>query len=163
LKIITDTDIISSLAKIDKIDLLRAVFRNLEIQIPVGVYEELEKANELGYDFPKKIFKATETISLKDVELKAYKEKMSEERNLDKGELQGIVIAKNRDMKFLTNDNVARKEAKNNNIKTYNLAEVIRAAYLDGELNKEDVERLIKDLKQKDYFSFANERDLYRD
>ncbi|MBS3782515.1 MAG: hypothetical protein KGY68_07935 [Candidatus Thermoplasmatota archaeon] len=160
---ISISDIISSLAKIDRIDLLKTVFQSPEIQIPVGVYEELERANELGYDFPKKVFKATETISMRDVELKAYKQKMSEERDLDKGEHQGIVIAKNRDMKFLTNDKVARKEAKKEKIKTYNLAEIIRAAYLDDELNKGEVEGLVKDLKQKDHFSFANEKDLYKD
>lgn len=161
MKIICDTDIISSLAKIDKINLLREIFRDLEILIPIGVYEELERARELGYDFPLKVFDSTKTVSMMNDELELYQKKMSENRDLDKGELQGLMIAQNRGLKFLTNDNVAREEAKNRGIKTYNLAEIIRAAYLDDKLSEQGVKELIKNLKEKDHFSFANESDLY--
>ncbi len=130
--------------------------------IPTGVYEELERSKEIGYDFPDRIFSYTKTISMDDDELEEYKIYLTEKRKLDKGELQCLVISASRDFTFLTNDTLARKEAKNKGIKTYNLAEIIRAVYLDGELSKNEVKEIIMELKEKDHFYFSDETELYK-
>ena len=160
--LICDTDILSSLAKIKYLDLLNQLFPKSKKLIPTGVYEELERSKEIGYDFPDRIFSFTKTISMDDDELEEYKIYLTEKRKLDKGELQCLVISKYRGFTLITNDTLARKEAKERDIKTYNLAEIIRAAYLDEKLSKNEVKQMIKELKEKDYFSFSDETELYK-
>ncbi|MFW6305174.1 MAG: hypothetical protein ACOC1V_05305 [Candidatus Saliniplasma sp.] len=159
--LILDTDILSSLAKIERLSLLQKVFPNRDRLIPTGVYEELEEAMEIGYEFPEMIFEFTEAVSLEGKELEEYKTQLTEMRKLDKGELQCLIIAEKRGYIFLTNDNFARREGKSRGLKTYNLAEVVKAAHIAGELNEGEVKDMIKALEEKDNFTFANESHLY--
>jgi len=162
LKIICDTDIISSLAKIKELKILDEIFQKPELFISLAVYEELEKAKEIGYDFPNMIFKKFEVISMVEEEVEEYKGLISNKRDLDKGELQSIVISRSRDLIFLTNDKLARKKCKQETIKTYNLAEILRASYLGNLRSKSDIEEIIKSLREKDNFVFSKETDLYQ-
>lgn len=122
----------------------------------------MEKAKEIDYDFPEIIFKKFDGISMVEEEVEEYKELISKKRDLDKGELQSIVIARSRDLMFLTNDKLARKKCKQETIKTYNLAEILRASYLSDLRSRSDIEEIIKSLRGKDNFVFSKETDLYQ-
>jgi len=54
--VVLDCDIVSTLAKIDKIDLLAEIFRNSHLVIPNAVYVELLEAERIGFSFTEKIF-----------------------------------------------------------------------------------------------------------
>lgn len=51
---ILDCDILSTFAKIDRIDLLEKLFSKL--QMPYAVYVELVNAKTLGFGFPENVF-----------------------------------------------------------------------------------------------------------
>ena len=162
MNLICDTDIISSLAKIDELCLLDELFSRSEKYIPLGVYEELEFAQDVGYDFPEKIFKSIPIVSMSTEEIDDYRKSLTKKRELGKGEIQCMVIARKRDWTLLINDRLARKKCKENQINTYDLAEILRASYLAGIRSKPELGDMVTALKEKDNFIFSNETDLYK-
>lgn len=161
MNIICDTDIVSSLAKVEELGLLDEIFPRFNFYISLAVYEELDNAREMGYNFPEKIFKKFQIVSMVEDEVKRYRRQISGKRKLDRGEIQSMVIAQSRNWIFLTNDKVARVESKERSIKTYNLAEILRASFLAGLRSEEELKGLIKSLEERDNFAFSNETNLY--
>ncbi|MFO7992491.1 MAG: hypothetical protein R6U61_09435 [Thermoplasmata archaeon] len=161
MNIICDTDIVSSLAKVEELDLLDEIFPRSNFYISLAVYEELDNAREMGHNFPEKIFKKFQIVSMVEDEVKRYRRQISGKRILDRGEIQSMVIAQSRDWIFLTNDKVARVVSKESSIKTYNLAEILRASFLAGLRSEKELKELIKSLKERDNFVFSNETNLY--
>lgn len=53
--IVLDCDIISTLAKIDEINLLFDLFKKSRVLIPNAVYVELLEAEKIGFTFPRQI------------------------------------------------------------------------------------------------------------
>lgn len=49
--VVLDCDLMSSFAKIDRIDLLEALFPDAQLVITASVYNELLKTKEYGFDF----------------------------------------------------------------------------------------------------------------
>jgi len=62
---IFDTDILSMLSKISRIDLLRKLFPKVTLTITFEVYNELLRAKEAGYDFVDNILKQEFKYSLR--------------------------------------------------------------------------------------------------
>ncbi len=83
--IILDCDIASSLAKVDRLDLLERAFPDSNIFITESVYIELSRAKQAGFSFPDKIFKAMPIISLDQKEREMIHE-VSQDRSIHFGE-----------------------------------------------------------------------------
>ena len=62
--LILDCDIASTLAKVDKIDLLSKVFSHSKICITISVYTELIRAKRAGFSFQDKIFTNIPVITM---------------------------------------------------------------------------------------------------
>ncbi|NQE46649.1 hypothetical protein C5S31_11570 [ANME-1 cluster archaeon GoMg2] len=52
--VISDCDLISTFAKVNKIGLLEEIFPSSRMVITTSVYNELLKTKEYGFDFPEK-------------------------------------------------------------------------------------------------------------
>ncbi|RKX65956.1 MAG: hypothetical protein DRP41_02445, partial [Thermodesulfobacteriota bacterium] len=61
-----------------------------------------------------------------------------------------ISIAKNRKLLFATNDKLAQKVAKENNVKVISLQAILKACWKKKILLKEQVLNLIEDIKRED-------------
>lgn len=150
MKILCDTDILSCFAKIEELHILKQLFPNADFLIPTGVYEELVRNIEAGFNFPHQIFKFVKKIQLSEDELEEYSKLLEAKGDLGKGELQCIIIAKNRKYPFLTNDKVGKKFAKKYGIKVWNILEILKAAFLAKIREKEEIEDIILKMREKD-------------
>ncbi len=162
MNLVCDTDIISSLAKIGELSLLDELFSKSEMYIPLGVYEELKLAQDVGYEFPDKIFNVIPVVSMDIEEIDDYRNYLIKNRELGKGEIQCMVIARRRGWTVLTNDNLARNKCKKRQIKTYNLAEILTASYGANLRSRSELEEIVKALHEKDNFSFSNKTELFK-
>lgn len=155
-----DADILSSLAKIKRLDMLKKQFPNMEIVIPDSVYTEILKCKKLNLGFVEEIEKAlSEWIQIRklpeDLKIKALKLKTTAGLGC---EADAIVLAKAFDGIFLSNDNDALCEAEKTGLIALNIQNLIQDAILCGLIKSSGEVRQIKsDLKIYDYFEFKRE------
>ncbi len=152
--IICDTDFLSSLLKIERLELVKDLFKEENLYIPVAVLGEIAKT-DLVTDLLDKNW-----IKVKRVNYHDLKKKESDEefKNLGSGEKECLVLCKQfRDSMLLISDNKARETAKKNNIAVLNISAFLLACKDVGLLSSEDIAIIIQDLKDKDFYEFSKE------
>ena len=171
--ILIDTCILSSLAKIDRLDLLNIFFKKHFCYITPAILRELNANTIAGFKFALKI---EELISFGDVEnmvciLPPESRELEqafilqEKYKLSLTDCECIVLAKSRNTILLTDDtylgNVASKEGVGD---VYDLKSVLEANIIEGEIgNRRELEGIIESLRQKDYYLFSEDdlRELF--
>ena len=152
--VICDTDFLSSLLKIERLELVKDLFKKENLYIPVAVLGEIAKT-DLVTDLLDKNW-----IKLKKVNYHDLKKMESDEefQNLGSGEKECLVLCKQfRDSMLLISDNKAREIAKKNNIAVLNISAFLLACKDVGLLSSEDIAIIIQDLKDKDFYEFSKE------
>lgn len=148
--IVLDCDIVSTLAKIDKISLLVETFEGKQMIIPNAVYVELLEAEKLGFIFPQKVFNSKiEIIAMDDTELNDFKE-TAKNPKIHNGEAEGMTIARNRKWVFLTNDRVAIKVCEQKGIKVLDLKDLLKIVAKKKIIDEEEMIKVIEDIEIKD-------------
>lgn len=147
--VILDADIASTLAKVDKINLIEKLF-GPQIFISEAVYKELLVIKQEGYDFPIRVFQKARVLSLSsEKEFKDF-EGFIENRQIHHGEAESMSLAKNRNFVFLTNDTVALEYAQSKNIKVLNLKDILVRIATSSLLSMEEIENFMRDIEEKD-------------
>jgi len=123
MNIVFDTNILSTFAKINRLDLLFKLFNKQELLIPVVVLKELQDSKQ---EFTQIILnnKSFKTID-SDKEKKDLI--LSLKVGLGLGEKECLAICKNKNYVFVTNDEIAIKEAKKLGIEWLNLEIILNA------------------------------------
>jgi predicted nucleic acid-binding protein len=147
--IILDCDIASTLAKIDKMNLLQEIFTDKRIAIPNAVYVELVEAEKMGFTFPREIFNKIEVTSMNERELNDFKN-TAKNQKIHHGEAEGITIAKNRGWVFLTNDSIAVKLCEQMNIAVLDLKDLLKMAARKKIITEAEMIEIFKDIETKD-------------
>jgi predicted nucleic acid-binding protein len=111
--VILDCDIASCLAKINRIDLLGVAFPDCEAYITESVSIELLRSSQAGFSFPDRIFESIPVISLNQDE-RIMLQGMPKNRSIHFGEAEGVIISKNRNGIFLTNDSRVVRHCQDN-------------------------------------------------
>lgn len=150
MKIVLDTDIASVFAKVEKIDLLSQLFGKRELCITPKVYEELLVPLRYGYDFPNRIFNRCRLIIPTSEEIGEFTDLLLREPKLGRGELDSVVVCKSRNYTFAAIDRVSLDFAKAQKVKTISLHSILRALWISGNLSKEQVLDLIRQIEEKD-------------
>ncbi len=162
--VILDADIASTLAKVDRINLIEKLF-GPQIFISEAVYKELLVIKQEGYDFPIRVFQKARVLSLSsEKEFKDF-EGFIENRQIHYGEAESMSLARNRNYVFLTNDAVALNYAQSKDIKVLNLKDILVRIATLSLLSGEEMENFIKDIEEKDstYIKWKEELfDLYQ-
>ena len=91
--IILDTDVASTFAKIDRLDLLLNLFSKRRLFITPRIFEELSVSLEYGYKFPLKIFNSFEVLYPSEEEIEVYQDMFIKNKGIGKGELVQIEAA----------------------------------------------------------------------
>ncbi len=143
-----DTDIISAFAKANALPELSKMLG--KIHISKSVYQELKIAEQYGYNYPSEIFSLSEIIELDEKELEIYNHLIYENKILGKGELQTLVICKNRDFWFSSFDKTAINFAKENGIKVFLGKTILRKFWEDKICSVERVKEIVKLIEEKD-------------
>jgi len=167
--IILDTCVLSSLAKIDRLDLLHILFRKHFCYITPSILQELNTNKIAGFKFVDKIEKILSFTDVKnkicvllpkseELEL-AYT--IKDTHNLSLVDCECIVLARSRGAILLTDDTKLGNTALEEGIsKVYDLKDLLRANIVKGIINgRNELGEIIDILRRKDYYFFS-ESDL---
>lgn len=171
--ILIDTCILSSLAKIDRLDLLDILFKRHFCYITPGVLRELNTNEVAGFGFVERIerllsFEDTKNkVCILSPESKEFELAcgLRERYELSLTDCECIVLAKSKDAILLTDDtylgNVAYREGAKN---VYDLKNLLEANMIEGVIrNRKELEEIIDRLRKKDYYLFSEDdlRELF--
>ncbi len=148
--IVSDTDFLSSFAKIEELNLVFKVFKTKEIMITKAVNNELKDSPI--FDFLVPYFSAKEN---KIVVKKASAKDVPE--SLGIGERESISLAKESEAKLLMNDKVAGKYAEKVGIKVIDIPAFLFYCKEKKILDTSQLKTLISKLKAKDFYEFEKE------
>ena len=152
--IVCDTDFLSSFLKIERLELVKDLFKEENLYIPIAVLGEIAKTDLITDLLDKKWIKVKKA---NDEDLREM-ESDEEFKNLGSGEKECLVLCKQfRDSMLLISDNKAREIANKNNIAVLNISAFLLACKDVGLLNSADIATIIRDLKEKDYYEFSEE------
>ena len=157
--VILDCDIASCLAKIDKIDLLGSAFPDIEVYITESVSIELLRASQAGYSFPDRIFKNIPVISLNQDE-RIMLQDIPKNRSIHFGEAEGLIISKNRNAIFLTNDSRAVRYCRDNDTKVLDLRDILLLLFKRRALTREKMKDLIRDIEDMDNITIKDKSSI---
>jgi len=148
--VILDCDLLSSFAKINRINLLEKLFSDVQLVITASVYNELLKTKEYGFDFLDEIIQSDiGLINIRKEEKRVFEDFLQDYR-IHWGEAEGIAIAKCRNGVFMTNDSRAVRFCEENGIKVLNLKDVLRKMAADEMVNKDEMLKLIRGIENED-------------
>lgn len=132
--VISDTSPLITFLKIDRLDLLETIFK--EVEVPKAVYNELITKK---YNKEAKKIKSAKFIKIKNVE-KDKTQSIVKEYSLDKGESEAIVLALNNEECLLIVDEVkARKVAQKMGLKIMGSIGILMYSFKKGYINKEEI------------------------
>jgi len=144
--VLVDNTVLSNFAKVNRMDLLRKAFEKL--YVTEQVLEEFRVGVERGVlpnipiDF--------EVLKIKEDELELYD---SLRIKLGRGEASCLAIAKNRSMKFLTDDSDARKVANILGVSVSGTIGVLVRCVEKGLITKEEGNKILKEMLVKGFYS----------
>ena len=152
--IICDTDFLSSFLKIDRLELVKDLFKEENLYTPIAVLGEIAKT-DLITDLLNK-----EWIKVKKVSDEELKEmgKDKEFANLGSGEKECLALCTRfKNSILLISDNEARRIANKKDIFTLNISAFLLACKNMGILDRSAIATIIRDLKEKDHYEFSEE------
>lgn len=148
--IVSDTDFLSSFAKIDELKLVFRVFKTKEIVITKAVYNELKEAPVFD--------KLSPYFSAKGNKIKVEKSAIkSVPENLGEGERESISLAKDKKAKLLMDDRDAGKYAESKGVDVIDIPAFLFHCKEKKILNTAHLKTLIANLKAKDFYEFENQ------
>lgn len=161
--IILDCDIVSTIAKIDRIDLLFDLFEKSRLFIPDAVYVELLEAEKMGFEFPKRVFNSRiELATLSQQELKDF-EDIVKNLKIHSGEAEGIAIARRRGGVFLTNDRVAVKFCEQEDVAVLDLKDVLKLVARNRIVDENEMLQIINNIEKKDNTVITETEEIFEE
>ena len=160
--VLVDNNALSSLAKIDRLETLPAVFE--DVATTPSVLDELHRDAVAGYDFIDRIHAAKGyeggwlgIVSPTDSELELTDQILDQSLSFTDAEL--IAMADRRAQRLLTDDGHAGTIATRRGVETWDLTLFVRAACEEDVIETADELRTVVDaLRREDYYEFS-ERD----
>ncbi len=157
---VADADVLSMFGKIGELRLLKRAFPI--ISMPPEVYKELLRARDLGYDFVDAIIKEVKILNLTENESQEFENALENERYLQSGELQAIVICKNRKGILLSNDRKAGNYCDSKGVIHFDIKGILRVIYLRNIANEDDIKEVIRIIEEKDNTTIKNAGDIFK-
>jgi len=148
--VVLDCDLISTFARVNRIDLLEKLFPDDQLVITASAYNELLKVKQYGFDFPDKVMQGSiGLINIPREESDVFVDFLQDYR-IHFGEAEGIAIAKCRNGVFITNDSKAVEFCKEKGVTVLNLKDVLRKIAMEKIINNSEMTKLIRDIEDKD-------------
>lgn len=159
---VVDTCVLSSLAKVERLNLLRKSFEN--ILVTPSVINELEKVGEAKFVKRIKEVLCFEEVaedkfifvaSLSQKELQ-YAYKLKTEYGLSIADSECIAVAKMRKMILLSDDKYLGKMAASEEVEhVYDLLTLLEACIVKGIIQKTELIEIVSLLKNRDFYEFS--------
>jgi predicted nucleic acid-binding protein len=149
--IVTDTNILSTFARIGRLDLLFAVAETEVLYLSPAVVKEIEIGLRRGRDFLQPIVDGlTADAGFQPLDLTAEEYDLADTlpSSLNSGERECIALCAKRNGKLLTNDKRARNYCQDNRIPCLDLKLILRRLWQASHSTKNEVRALIADIEQ---------------
>lgn len=143
---------ISSLFKINRLDLVKKFFNVKTVCIPNAVLVELSKARFFK-EFLSKIALNQDSID-DDRWIIVLDSDSLEGTDFGAGEREAIKLAMDSEAILLIDDQPAKDKAIEIGVKAFDLTMFLQACKEKGLITKEEMKTIIRDLKEKDYYEF---------
>ncbi|MBI4596591.1 MAG: hypothetical protein HY730_09505 [Candidatus Tectomicrobia bacterium] len=163
--ILSDTNILSTFAKIQELCLLVRLFGGERIGIVPAVFEELQNGVTEGYVALKPVIENIEKSQI-DLVLPGTDEileKATLPKSFDEGERETIAVAKSRAYAILTNERLIKNWCNKAGIKCFDLPAILSALWRTELLTKEGVQELCRQIEEKDRVVFKDKEQIFID
>lgn len=147
--VVVDTDFLSVLIKIKRMELIYRVFGVEKIFITQAVFDELTKA-----PFLNKVKEQMQRIEIVIVDRLPENKQVA---MLGKGDLESIYFAMNANSVLLTNDKKAGEYAESLGVKVLDIISFLLVCKEKNIVTVNDLECIIEDTKKYDYMEFSQE------
>jgi predicted nucleic acid-binding protein len=143
--VVSDTNVLSSLAAGDSLPALLRLFLRSTLCIPPSVRDELQVGLDKGKTYLEPIFRAVSAQQIEVVPLSPHEEQAMQNYplRLNLGERQAIALAQTRNAVLLSNDRRALHYCQQQNIRTLNLVGILRLFWIRQIMSQDDVRALI--------------------
>jgi len=148
--IISDTNILSSLAAGEALLLLFRLFPDKSIHIPPSVHQELSTGLARGQLYLQEVVQAIGSGKLQILHL-AKKEQTSANAlptKLNAGEREAIALSKNRQGRLLSNDKQAVRYCQQNKIKVIDLPLLLRLLWTRKIVSQARIKEILEKMKE---------------
>lgn len=148
--VVSDTNVLSSLAAGDSLPALLRLFARSTLCIPPSVRDELQVGLDKGKTYLEPIFRAAITQQIDVVPLSPDEEQAMQNYplRLNLGERQAIALAQTRNAILLSNDRRALRYCQEQHLRTLNLIGILRLCWIRQIMSQDDVRTLIAKMEQ---------------
>lgn len=150
MKIVIDTGFISSLFKINRLELVKKLFCVEKIYIPNAVLTELSKSKFFN-DFTTHIAPNEEEVDDIHWIIALYATPI-DDQEIGLGEREAISLARDLNAILLIDDRIAKDKA--TGIPTFDLSMFLKDCKEKGLIDREEMIIIIKELKEKDFYEY---------
>jgi predicted nucleic acid-binding protein len=151
MKFVADTDILSTFARIHRLDILKKISDG--VVVPQAVKAELARVRidvrRLDPDF----------VTLTKDELKDLKKT---DNSLDRGERECFVIARNRRLPLASNETIVHKSCKKEGIDYLTLPRMLRFAITEGVITRQEARKLISVIEEEEHTMIKNKNEIFK-
>lgn len=157
--ILVDTDILSALAKIDRLELLFKLFRVGRLHVVPSVLGEIQVNLQRGRGFAQQVLDLIpqgrlEVLTLTEEE-REYRQLVP--NNFGPGERDSVAVAQIRGALLLTNESRVGHFCREKRIEYLTLPSILRALWVESILKTQEVRQIIVDLEVKDRMKFRRD------
>jgi predicted nucleic acid-binding protein len=154
---LVDTDILSAMAKIGRIQLLFALLPIPQLHITPGVLVELVHSFNLRRQYAVDIFGLMAAGQIQIMYLTqeeaAFRDTLP--TTLGTGERESLAIARARGSIVLSNESRVAHHCRTHGVSCVRLPDILRALWVEGIVSQQEVQEIIRDLQVKDRMQFT--------
>jgi predicted nucleic acid-binding protein len=162
--ILLDTSVLSTLARVNELDLVWELFPKNSIAVAPAVFREVMQAVAQGRSWLEQIPKLVESGRLQ-LAMPTAAEVLAAEAfpdSLGLGEREAIALCKAHDWVFLTNDRRARNFCAEIRVEASDVAGVMRLLWTTGVRSQKFVRRLLARMEQAEGLRFKNKDMIFK-
>ncbi len=148
--IVSDTNVLSSLAAAEALSLLFRLFPNTALVIPPAVYHELQVGLARGKTQLEKVLAEITNNQIQVLSLSILEQQQVESfpPQLNRGECEAIILAKTRQVPLLSNDKQAIRYCESQGMTLIDLPTLLRLFWKRQVCSKVEVMQLLERMRQ---------------
>lgn len=147
--VVSDTNVLSSLAAGDAFPLLLWLFARSHVCVPPSVRQELQTGLDKGKTYLELVLQAIDTGQIEVLALSHDEEQMLQgyPPKLNVGERQAIALAQTRRAMLLSNDKRAVRYCQQQNIRVVTLVDILRLLWIRRVVAQDEVRTIIEKMQ----------------
>ncbi len=157
--IVSDTNILSSLAAGASLPAFVVLYQRDKLVIPPSVQQEAQAGFARGKAYLQPVLQAIQTRQIEVIQLSAEEELLTFKypSGLNAGEREALALAQTRKAVLLSNDRAAQRYCAQRGMRCYTLADVLRLLWVEQILSPDEVRGVMSRMEQVESHAFTAE------